>query len=102
MWPIHQGGLNMFIQGDLQAVFDALYTIGAIDPILNLDWTQIKNEMSKKPQVVKSLCEQINSCRGNRSLLVKTLLNLDNKSVEFLAIEVAREFSDFQDRKDLH
>lgn len=92
----------MFIQGDLQAVFDALYTIGAIDPVLNADWSKINNEMMKKPHVVNHLCGSINACAGDKNLLVKTLLNMDQKSLEFVAIEVAREFSEFQDRKELH
>lgn len=92
----------MFIQGDLQAVFDALYTIGAIDPVLNADWEKINSEMSQKPQVVQLLCKTINACAGNKSSLVKALLDMDQKSLEFLALEVAREFSEFQDRKELH
>lgn len=92
----------MFIQGDLQVVFDALYTIGAIDPVLNADWTKINDEMSKTPHVIQNLCGSVNACAGNKNLLVKTLLNMDQKSLEFLAIEVAREFSEFQDRKELH
>lgn len=92
----------MFIQGDLQVVFDALYTIGAIDPVLNADWEKINREMTKQPQLVRHLCLEINSCRGDKSLLVKTLLNMDQRSLEYIAIEVAREFSEFQDRKELH
>lgn len=92
----------MFIQGDLQAVFDALYTIGAIDPVLTADWSKINNEMNKKPQLVHALCHQINACAGNKSQLVKALLDMDQKSLEFIAVEVAREFSEFQDRKELH
>lgn len=92
----------MFIQGDLQAVFDALYTIGAIDPVLSADWEKINQEMAAKPQLVNHLCHTINSCDGNRTMLIETLLGLDKKSLEFVALEVAREFSEFQDRKELH
>ena len=92
----------MFIQGDLQVVFDALYTIGAIDPVLNADWSQINKEMMKKPHVVQHLCGALNACAGDKSLLVKTLLNMDKRSLEFVAIEVAREFSEFQERTELH
>ena len=28
----------MFLQGNLQIVFDALYHLGVIDPVLKLDW----------------------------------------------------------------
>ena len=92
----------MFIQGDLQAVFDALYSIGAIDPVLSADWQKINAEMSRLPQIVNQVCETINACDGNRDRLVKTLLGLDKMSLEFVALEVAREFSEFQDRKELH
>jgi hypothetical protein len=92
----------MFIQGDLQALFDALYTIGAIDPVLSADWTKINDEMLKKPQLVHHVCESVNACSGNRNMLIKTLLDMDKVSLEFVAVEVAREFSEFQDRKELH
>ncbi len=92
----------MFIQGNLQAVFDALYTIGAIDPVLHLDWEAINDEMSKNPKHVNHVCESVNACRGDQSLLINALKNLDEKSLHFVALEVAREFSEFQDRKELH
>ena len=92
----------MFIQGDLQAVFDALYSIGAIDPVLSADWQKINREMSSKPKLVNHLCDSINLCSGNRNKLIKTLLDMDKMSLEFVAVEVAREFSEFQDRKELH
>ncbi len=92
----------MFIQGDLQAVFDALYTIGAIDPVLHSDWEKISSEMFNQPQVVNMACDSINACSGNRQKLIETLLTMDKKALEFVALEVAREFSEFQDRKELH
>jgi len=92
----------MFIQGDLQAVFDALYTIGAIDPVLHSDWEKINNEMSANPQIVVKACRSINSCSGDRQRIIETLLSMDSKSIEFVALEVAREYSEFQDRKELH
>jgi predicted transcriptional regulator len=92
----------MFIQGDLQAVFDALFTIGAIDPVLHSDWEKINNEMSANPHVVVKACTSINSCSGDRTKIIETLLGMDPKSIEFVALEVAREYSEFQDRKELH
>jgi hypothetical protein len=92
----------MFIQGDLQAVFDALYSIGAIDPVLSADWTKINQVMTAKPHLVNRVCDSINACSGNRNMLIKTLLDMDKTSLEFVAVEVAREFSEFQDRKELH
>lgn len=92
----------MFIQGDLQAVFDALFTIGAIDPVLGMDWEKLNAEMDKNPQMVYQVCESINACRGDQEKLIQTLNTLDKKLLHFVTMEVAREFSEFQDRKELH
>lgn len=92
----------MFLQGNLQAVFDALHTIGAIDPVLKMDWNELTEEMKLQPEKVETILSLINSCSGQQADLIQRLSLLDEKSVYFLAMEVAREFSEFQDRKELH
>ena len=92
----------MFLQGDLQAVFDALYTIGAIDPVLKMDWDQVTHEMAQNPELVVQAMEVVNSCRGDQKLLVQKLHMMDSRAVNYIAMEVAREFVEFQDRSCLH
>ncbi len=92
----------MFIQGDLQALFDALYEIGAIDPVLKLDWAQVTDEMSRNQNAMKDMYRLVNACGGDREMLIQKLKFMDEKSVNYLAMEVAREFAEFQDRKELH
>jgi hypothetical protein len=92
----------MFIQGDLQAVFDALYTVGAIDPVLGMDWEKINSEMTKSPHLVSDACTSINACAGNSNMLIQTLKSFEPKLLNFVALEVAREFCEFQERKELH
>ncbi|MGZ3742764.1 MAG: cytochrome [Pseudobdellovibrionaceae bacterium] len=92
----------MFLQGDLQAVFDALYTVGAIDPVLKLDWDQVINEMTKNPELVVQAMEVINACGGDKDLIVQRLHRMDTRAVNYIAMEVAREFVEFQDRNCLH
>lgn len=92
----------MFIQGDLQAVFDALFSIGAIDPVLSMDWEKLNSEMSENPQQVYRACESINACRGDQQKLIHTLNTLDQRLLHYVTMEVAREFSEFQERKELH
>lgn len=94
----------MFIQGNLQALFDALYEIGAIDPVLKMDWSQMTEEMSHNTnrKVVNNAFRVINACAGDRELMIQKLKFMDEKSLSFLAMEVAREFAEFQDRKELH
>lgn len=92
----------MFLQGDLQMMFDALYTVGAIDPVLKLDWAEVTKEMMANPQILSDAFQTINGCRGDKDLLVQKLHMMDPRSVNYIAMEVAREFCEFQDRKDLH
>lgn len=92
----------MYLQGDLQAVFDALYQVGAIDPVLKLDWEKVTREMESQPELLHDACRTINACRGDVGLLVAKFQVMDPKTVQFVALEVAREFCEFQDRKDLH
>ncbi len=92
----------MFLQGDLQVVFDALYSVGAIDPVLKLDWNEVTKEMMANPQILSDAFQSINGCRGDKDLLIQKLHKMDPRSVNYIAMEVAREFCEFQDRKDLH
>lgn len=91
----------MYLQGNLQLVFDALFTIGAIDPVLKMDWQKVSAEIDREPQRLHSICQMVNSCTDlNR--MVEILKTTDSKSLNFLALEVAREFCEFQDRETLH
>jgi hypothetical protein len=93
---------NGFLQGDLQALFDALYSVGAIDPVLKMDWTEVTAEMMKDYSLMQNAVNVINACQSNPTLLIEKMHALDSKSLNFIAVEVAREFAEFQDRKELH
>lgn len=92
----------MFLQGNLQIVFDALYTVGAIDPVLNQDWNQITRAMENDMESVYRTFKRINSCSGNYDLILSEMKNMDQKALQYLAMEVAREFCEYQDRSTLH
>ncbi len=91
-----------FLQGDLQALFDALYSVGAIDPVLKMDWSQVTAEMLKNYKLMQNAVNVINACGSDPKLLIEKMHALDAKSLNFIAVEVAREFAEFQDRKELH
>lgn len=91
----------MFIQGNLQVVFDALYAVGAIDPVLKADWSEITKDMLRNPQILSSAFEAVNACGNNRDLLIRQLHAMDNRSLNYIAMEVAREFCEFQDRTSI-
>jgi hypothetical protein len=92
----------MLIQGDLQAVFDALFTVGAIDPVLKMDWSKISDEASQNPSLMEKAVTAINDCAGDRSALVTQLNGLEPRAVHFIAVEVAREFAEFTSRSQIH
>lgn len=91
----------MFIQGNLQVVFDALYAVGAIDPVLKADWKEITNDMLKHPKILSEAFDVVNACGHNKDLLIQKLYLMDNRSLNYIAMEVAREFCEFQDRTSL-
>lgn len=91
-----------FLQGNLQALFDALYSVGAIDPVLKMDWAKVSEDMAKNQNQMTKALRLVNSCGNDASELVRGLHTLDQKSLSFIAVEVAREFAEFQDRKELH
>jgi len=92
----------MFIQGNLQAVFDALYAMGIIDPVLKMDWQQLQHRMQKNPAGLEAALSAINACRGQQAQLIDAMKNLDQDTVNFVALEVARELAEFTERKVLH
>ncbi|MEK6773815.1 MAG: cytochrome [Bdellovibrionota bacterium] len=91
----------MFLQGDLQAMFDALYVVGAIDPVLKMDWEKVTKEMAEQTQLVNKAFQDLNKCSGDRGQLIQKLSLMDTKIVNYVALEVAREFCEFQDRRSL-
>ena len=58
--------------------------------------------MIYNPRQVHIICISIKSCSCVRKKIIEALLGMDQQSVSFVALEVAREFSEFQDRKELH
>lgn len=91
----------MLLQGDLQAVFDALYTMGVIDPILQKDWKQF-DELEPNTKRIEHVVKTVNDCSGDIQKIIGHLKSYDTETLEYLAMEVAREFADFYARKDIH
>lgn len=92
----------MLLQGNLQAVFDALFEMGVIDPVLNKDWADSLDEISRDPRRLERAIEAVNGCEQQPSAIVRELKRFDGVTLEYLAMEVAREYADFQGRSSLH
>ena len=81
----------MLIQGDLQLVFDALYNLGVIDPVLKMDWTERLQELTEHEDILADVVSVVNGCGRDSQLLQYELGKFDKGTLEFLAMEVARE-----------
>lgn len=92
----------MYLQGDLQSIFDALYHLGVIDPVLEMDWSKAMDDMAFHLDTYKEVVTIANTHQGDVEQLMRALENFDDQALGYLAMEVAREFADFHSREDLH
>ena len=92
----------MLLQGNLQNVFDALYTLGVIEPVLNMDWSKELDQFSTDPDRIKNAIVIANYNNGDVKKMAKGLSGLDAKTLNFLAMEVAREYAGFYSRGIVH
>lgn len=92
----------MYLQGDLQRVFDALYEMGVIEPLLEQDWKDAMTEMERNPSELFKIVQVVNDLQHDPDALKVKLTTFDEKSLGYLAMEVAREFADFHSRAQVH
>ena len=92
----------MLLQGSLQAVFDALYEMGIIDPVLKMDWSEAQAQATPHIKVqIRRAMAVANTCQDDLELLVNELAGFDSEILQGLAMEVAREYADFHSRTSL-
>lgn len=92
----------MYLQGNLQAIFDALYHLGIIDPVLEMDWGQALDEMPNHVVEFTQIMGIANQYQNDIESLMDHLKKFDQQTLSYLAMEVAREYADFHSRETLH
>lgn len=92
----------MYLQGNLQAVFDALYHMGVIDPVLEMDWNKAMDEMGEHADEFFRVLMIANSHQDDMHDLMMNLKKFDQTTLSYLAMEVAREYADFHSREEVH
>jgi hypothetical protein len=92
----------MYLQGNLQAVFDALYHMGVIDPVLEMDWNKAMDEMGEHADEFFRVLSIANSHQDDMHDLMMNLKKFDQTTLSYLAMEVAREYADFHSREEVH
>ncbi len=92
----------MLLQGDLQKVFDALYHLGVIDPVLEMDWSEEFKSIEDNPLQLAEIVGIVNSNLGNYEDLMGQLSSFDDRDLSHLAIVVAKELVGFHTNKVIH
>jgi len=92
----------MYLQGNLQAVFDALYHMGVIDPVLEMDWGKALDQIADYEDEFFQVLSIANSYQDDPQELMSSLKKFDKKTLSYLAMEVAREYADYHSRETLH
>ena len=92
----------MFLQGDLQRVFDALYHMGVIDPVLKMDWSEEFGKLDSEPWRLSPVLEVVNRCPGSYTELIDELQTFDQQTLNYLAMLVAKELMSFHTNTVIH
>ncbi|MCB9072074.1 MAG: cytochrome [Bdellovibrionaceae bacterium] len=92
----------MFLQGDLQRVFDALYHMGVIDPVLKMDWSNEFEKLDTQPWMLDPVIEAVNKCDGDYNHLMMELQTFDAGILNYLAMLVAKELMYFHSNTVIH
>ncbi len=91
----------MYLQGNLQAVFDALYHMGVIDPVLEMDWGKALDEMNEYESEFFRVLNVANEYQDDMQTLMVNLKKFDQQTLSYLAMEVAREYAEYHSRENL-
>lgn len=93
----------MKICGDLKVYYDVLDEMGAIEPLLkNEDWHQLQEEKNAREDDFEELLTRINRLDSEKHKIKNILGCYDSQMILFFAMEVAKEFADFQNNKQCH
>jgi hypothetical protein len=93
---------HMYLQGQLQTVFDALYEMGIIEPVLKMDWQTAYKQMEQETGKLEHIVHVVNTHNNDVEELITRLEQFDEKLLSYLAMEVAREFADFHACSQIH
>jgi hypothetical protein len=93
---------TMYLQGNLQQIFDALYHMGVIDPVLEMDWGNALDQMDDYADEFFQVLDVVNASQEDMEILISNLKKFDQQTLSYLAMEVAREYADYHSRETLH
>lgn len=93
----------MKICGDLKIYYDVLDELGAIEPLLKNDnWDQLLEQKNARSNDFEELLCKLNKQENEKQQIKNILGCYDSQMILFFAMEVAKEFADFQNNKQYH
>lgn len=92
----------MLLQGDLQKIFDALYNLGVIDPVLEMDWAKEFSDIEKNPYPLSKLVGVVNQTSGHIQELIAALQQFEKRELSHLAMIVAKELVSYHGERVIH
>ncbi|MBE8221173.1 MAG: hypothetical protein HAW60_00410 [Bdellovibrionales bacterium] len=92
----------MYLQGNLELLFNALDSMRCIDEVLQMDWKLFLHKAKPhKPECDKAV-NIINSCDSDPIKLKKALSTFPSLVLKYLAIEVGLEMLECERYKNNH
>ena len=90
----------MYLQGNLQDWFEALYQVGVIQRLLDLDWRNLQSYREENKEKCGALMRRLNPLTLGQKLEV--LAQLSSLEQNLIALEVAYEFVQYENKPQLH
>lgn len=90
----------MYLQGHLQDWFEALYQVGVIQRMLDLDWQDLQSYREQHQDHYAALLLQLNTLPLGQKLEV--LSQMSSLEQNLIALEVAYEFVQYESKQQLH
>ena len=73
-----------------------------IDPVLKMDWGKALDQMAEHIEPFFEILAVANAHQDDVHALMDHLKDFDQKTLTYLAMEVAREYADYHSREALH
>ena len=92
----------MKLSGNLQDYYDVLDEMGVLDHLMKSDWSHLDAIKGSRSSEFNKFINIINRVGTKKEEIKKQLVSYDSQIIQFFAMEVAKEYADFQNNKLAH
>ncbi|MBE8163431.1 MAG: hypothetical protein HAW63_05540 [Bdellovibrionaceae bacterium] len=90
----------MYLQGNLELLFNALDSMSCIDEVLQMDWQLFLNKAKRHRKECDKAVDIVNSCDSDPTKLKVALEAFPSLILKYLAIEVGLEMLECEQYKN--